>query len=54
MLTALLEPDDRVRWIGNAVFAALAVALVAITTVASRSGRRSAIMRLSVTQTRRS
>jgi hypothetical protein len=28
VLTALLEPDDRMRWIGNAAFAALALALL--------------------------
>jgi hypothetical protein len=41
VLTALLEPDDPVRWIGNAVFAALAVALlVLIAQLRRRRGRR--------------
>lgn len=38
VLTALLGPRDPVRWIGNAVFAALAVALLLL--IAHPRGRR--------------
>ena len=30
-LTGLIAPDDRVRWIGNAVFALIAVLLLVVT-----------------------
>jgi hypothetical protein len=40
VLTALLEPHDEVRWVGNTVFAATAVALLALIAVLmARAGR---------------
>jgi hypothetical protein len=39
VLTGLLEPDDAVRWAGNAVFALLAIVLLLVTARAVRSGQ---------------
>jgi len=38
-LTAILEPDDPVRWLGNAAFAATAVVLLVVTAVLLRRRR---------------